>query len=93
MNRRQERRDGLGSAQSPRTAPADRRGLALRLQLKPPGAALGPVDGGWWPWSDELAAELPVLVTALGARLGPVNRVSYRLDTWTTVARKTPVDG
>jgi len=78
---------------STRTTPTDQRGLALRLRMKPPGAALGSVDGGWWPWSDDLVAELPVLVAALGARVGPVNRVSYHLDTWGTMARKAPVDG
>jgi hypothetical protein len=76
-----------------RTAPTDRRGLALRLQMKPAGAARGHVAGGWWPWSNDPAAEFPVLVAALGAWVGPVNRVSYHLDTWGTVARKAPVDG
>jgi len=65
----------------------------VRLRMKPDGAALGYVDGGWWPWSADLAAELPPLVSALGAWLGPVARVSYHLDTWGLVARKVSIGG
>jgi hypothetical protein len=43
--------------------------------------------------STDLAAELPPLVSALLAWVGPVSRVSYHLDTWGTVARKVPVEG
>ncbi|WP_186762670.1 DUF5994 family protein [Lentzea tibetensis] len=71
----------------------NRQGLALRLQMKPAGAARGHLSGGWWPWSDDPAREFPVLVAALGAWVGPVNRVSYHLDTWGQIARKAPVDG
>ncbi|WP_434446799.1 DUF5994 family protein [Lentzea sp. E54] len=76
-----------------RTAPTDRRDLALRLRMKPAGAALVPVAGGWWPRSDDPAAEFPALIAALAAWVGPVNRLSYHLDTWGTVPRKAPVDG
>ncbi|MDX8032075.1 DUF5994 family protein [Lentzea sp. BCCO 10_0856] len=75
------------------TAPTDRRDHALRLQMKPAGAARGHVAGGWWPWSDDPAAEFPALITALRAWVGPVNRVSYHLGTWGPVARKAPVGG
>lgn len=71
----------------------DRQGLALRLQMKPAGAARGHVSGGWWPWSDDPAREFPVLVAAMGAWVGTVNRVSYHLDSWGEMARKAPVDG
>jgi hypothetical protein len=76
-----------------RTAPADRRGRELRLRMKPAGAVHGPISGGWWPWSDDPAAEFPELVAALAEWVGPVNRISYHLDTWGAVARKTPVGG
>ena len=76
-----------------RTPPTDHRDHSLRLRMKPTGAVLKPVAGGWWPWSDNPAAEFPALIAALGAWVGPVNRVSYHLDTWGAVAGKAPVDG
>lgn len=76
-----------------RAAPADRHGPALRLQMKPAGALRGHVAGGWWPRSNDPATEFPALVSALGAWVGPVERISYDLDTWAAVARKAPVDG
>ena len=72
---------------------SDQRNAAPRLEMKPPGSARGRLDGGWWPASDDLAAELPVLVTALAGRVGPVSRVSYHLDTWRQAGRKAVVDG
>lgn len=65
----------------------------VRLRMKPDGAARGHVDGGWWPRSRDLAAELPSLVSALGVWLGQVARVSYHLDRWGLVARKVLVEG
>lgn len=75
------------------TAPVDQVGVAVRLQMKPAGAARGFVDGGWWPHSEDPANEFPALVVALGAWVGPVSRMSYHLDTWHAVARKMPVQG
>ncbi|GAA5169234.1 MULTISPECIES: DUF5994 family protein [Amycolatopsis] len=74
-------------------APVDQIGVVVRLQMKPAGAARGFVDGGWWPHSNDPAAEFPALVVALGASVGPVSRMSYHLDTWDAVARKMPVQG
>ena len=42
--------------------------LDSRLAMKPSGSARGHVDGGWWPATDDLAAEIPVLASALGGR-------------------------
>ncbi|MEU4674636.1 DUF5994 family protein [Amycolatopsis sp. NPDC023774] len=53
-----------------------------RLRLKPAAPATGHVDGAWWPRSRDLAAELPVLLAALAARLGRIDRVSYHLGDW-----------
>ena len=60
----------------------------LRLSLKPPGPTTGVVDGGWWPRSWDLAAEVPALLTALAPRLGSVEDVSYNLDDWGPTPRK-----
>jgi hypothetical protein len=55
---------------------------SLRLRLKPKASATGWVDGGWWPRSRDLAAELPGLLAVLAVRLGRVERVSYHLGEW-----------
>ena len=54
----------------------------LRLRLKPKGPTTGWVDGGWWPRSRDLAAELPGLLAVLAVRLGRIERVSYHLGDW-----------
>ncbi len=64
-----------------------------RLRMKPPGPASGHVDGGWWPRSLDLADELPDLLTELAGRVGPVDRVSYNLTSWSTAPRRLTVDG
>jgi hypothetical protein len=63
----------------------------LRLTLKPEANPSGYVDGGWWPRSRDLGAELPVLMAALAARLGRIERVSYNLTTWGAADRKIEV--
>jgi hypothetical protein len=65
----------------------------LRLRLKPGGPATGFVDGGWWPRSRDLVAELPALLTELAVRLGPIESVSYNLDAWSPTPRKITLDG
>ena len=56
---------------------------SARLQLKPESTvATGFVDGGWWPRSHDLGAELPDLLAVLEGRLGSVERVSYHLGDW-----------
>jgi uncharacterized protein DUF5994 len=65
----------------------------LRLKLKPQPSATGYVDGGWWPRSRDLAAELPGLLAVLTVRLGPIERVSYHLTTWGPAARKIHLGG
>ncbi|MET9364893.1 DUF5994 family protein [Streptomyces sp. NPDC006632] len=39
--------------------------LPVRLHLTPPGNGPRPVDGVWWPRSDDLTTELPRLIRAL----------------------------
>jgi hypothetical protein len=64
-----------------------------RLRLKPRGPVTGFVDGGWWPRSRDLPAELPALLAVLAVRLGPVESVSYNLDAWGPMPRKITFDG
>jgi hypothetical protein len=73
------------------SAPSDSQ--HLRLRLKPRGPVTGFVDGGWWPRSRDLPAELPALLAMLAVRLAPVESVSYHLDDWGTAPRKITLDG
>lgn len=59
-----------------------------RLRLKRKTSRSGHVDGAWWPHSDDLAAELPDLVTVLSVRLGAVTRVTYNVADWPETERK-----
>jgi Family of unknown function (DUF5994) len=53
-----------------------------RLDLKLLTPPSGNVDGGWWPYSRELAIEAPDLARAAATRLGPVRRITYARATW-----------
>jgi hypothetical protein len=64
-----------------------------RLRLKPKAPTTGYVDGGWWPRSRDLAAELPHLLTVLSVRLGRIERVSYHLAEWGPTIRKINFGG
>ena len=64
-----------------------------RLSLKSDAPATGFVDGAWWPASRDLAAELPSVMTALTARLGRVEAVSYNIDAWDAAPRKAHIGG
>jgi hypothetical protein len=74
-------------------APADVDDQRLRLTLKPAAPPTGAVDGGWWPRSRDLAAEVPALLAALTDRLGNVEGVNYNLDDWGRSPRKINVGG
>lgn len=64
-----------------------------RLRMKPKAATTGYVDGAWWPRSDHLETELPDLLAVLSVRLGPIDRVIYKLAEWMTAPKKLPTDG
>ncbi|QLY29251.1 DUF5994 family protein [Nocardia huaxiensis] len=63
-----------------------------RVLMKPVAPKSGYVDGAWWPYTDNLVAELPGLLTVLAARLRPVIQVAYHLVEWTTPAGELVVD-
>jgi hypothetical protein len=79
-------RDARGSQ---RTAPKTR----PRLRLKPKAPATGYVDGAWWPRSDDLAIELPDLLTVLSVRLGAIKRVNFNLGDWATAPTEFEMEG
>ncbi|WP_143536619.1 DUF5994 family protein [Rhodococcus sp. 05-2254-6] len=65
-----------------------------RLTLTPPDPTVrsaGEVDGAWLSISDDLDFEAPDLVAALTRRLGPIDRVLYRLDEWQKAPRRVTV--
>ncbi|MFF9853102.1 DUF5994 family protein [Streptomyces litmocidini] len=47
-----------------------------RLALTPRTSLAGLLDGAWWPYSRDLATELPPLVDALRKRWGRVTRIT-----------------
>jgi hypothetical protein len=77
----------------PATAIPEQSQLSQRLRLRPKAPTTGHVDGAWWPRSRDLAAELPSLLAALGARLGDILRVSYNLTEWNSAPRRIIGDG
>ncbi|MEG8183955.1 hypothetical protein GZH49_36405 [Nocardia terpenica] len=63
-----------------------------RVLIKPDAPKHGHVDGAWWPYSNDLVAELPGLITTLAPRCGPVLLVAYYLVDWETPDRPLVVD-
>jgi hypothetical protein len=65
------------------TAHARRSGISsLRLRLKPAHRICGSVQGAWWPRTDQLHTQLPLLLAALSPRVGSVDRVIYDETGW-----------
>ncbi len=61
----------------------------VRLRLKPGIPRTGFVDGGWWPRSRDLVAELPGLAEALRASVGRVERVAFLPSMWDALPART----
>jgi hypothetical protein len=78
---------------SPRSRGPDTNDVYVRLRLKPAAPDSGHVDGGWWPRSRDLTAELPSLLAAVTARVGSTERVSYHLGDWDPPGRRIDVGG
>lgn len=64
-----------------------------RLRLKPKAPHTGYVDGAWWPHSADLTTELPELLAVLSVRLGPIDRVLYKLSDWAKARTKLATGG
>lgn len=65
--------------------------VAFRAVSRPSDHAA--LDGVWWPHSRDLAAELPALVAALGARGFATGRVAYSRQSWDGVLKRLLVAG
>jgi hypothetical protein len=82
------------TAQASADPERDASDAADRLRLKADTTTpTGQVDGGWWPHSKDLAAELPELFSALVPQIGPIERVSYHLGDWDAAPRKICFEG
>lgn len=66
---------------------------ALRLTLKPQAAAMGMINGAWWPRSRDSLAEFPAMIAGIQWRLGAPSRVAYNTGAWTEAPRRIVVDG
>ncbi|MFF5935174.1 DUF5994 family protein [Streptomyces sp. NPDC012508] len=69
---------------------AVRPGTAL-LRLQTTGSREGVLDGAWWPRSRTVGAELPALIEALTAHLGPITRVGLDTAAWEEVPTRVVV--
>ncbi|WP_340378186.1 DUF5994 family protein [Streptomyces sp. SS7] len=70
---------------------AVRPGCAL-LRLETTRSREGVLDGAWWPRSRDIGAELPALLSALVAHLGPVTRVGLDSAAWEGLPTRIVVD-
>ena len=61
---------------------ADPGGTPIRLHLGEPDTRGTPLDGGWWPWSTDPAAELPDLVAAIDRIHGSILRIALGARGW-----------
>ncbi|CAM5573202.1 DUF5994 family protein [Streptomyces narbonensis] len=75
--------DGIHRAVNPGTA---------LLRLRTTHSREGVLDGAWWPRSRDVATELPDLIRALTAHLGPVTRVGLDTDAWEEVPTRVVVN-
>jgi len=76
------RTSSASSPKPPRAAASDPT-REPSIVLRQPGDTGTYVDGGWWPRSLDLIAEVPPLVTAVeAAGYGEVRRISYSLTAW-----------
>lgn len=79
------------SSSGPWTVPGSP--LLPRLELEPTMSREGVFDGAWWPRSNHVLAELPDLITALGAHFGRIVRVGLDTSAWDGVPRSVPANG
>ncbi|MBB1243848.1 hypothetical protein GL263_09795 [Streptomyces durbertensis] len=66
-------------------------GTAL-LRLETTQARDHVLDGAWWPRSRDPAAELPALVSALTAHIGPITRVGLDAAGWDELPVRLVID-
>ena len=79
---------------APSPAPAE---LAVagevRLSLDPALAERRGINGAWWPYSRDAAAELPAMLGELSARAGRVSRVAVQVDAFSNIPHRLIAGG
>ncbi|MFK0179190.1 DUF5994 family protein [Streptomyces xanthochromogenes] len=66
---------------------------AVRVALKGGDGVRGLLDGAWWPYSRDLAVELPALIGVLDPLWGRVTRIAVNPRYWPVVPHKVAVRG
>lgn len=61
--------------------------------MKPADRSCGSVEGAWWPRTNQLHTELPLLLTALAPRVGSVDRVIYDETSWAPASLRMEFQG
>ncbi|MFI8933197.1 DUF5994 family protein [Streptomyces sp. NPDC053474] len=64
------------------TAPLADPRTSARLRLAPAGGGPRSIDGVWWPHTDDLVTELPLLLRALPRTWARIVHVTVRTATW-----------
>lgn len=66
---------------------------ALRLTVKPKSAAMGMLDGAWWPRSADPLAEFPAMIAGIALRIGQPDRVAFNCAVWTEAPGEIVIGG
>ncbi|MCX4918921.1 DUF5994 family protein [Streptomyces sp. NBC_00687] len=66
--------------------------VPVRLSLAPYQAVPGGLDGAWWPYSHQLADELPALIEALDG-VGNISVVTLGIEDWSHMPHHVAVGG
>ena len=65
----------------------------VRLSLDPALAGRRGINGAWWPYSRDAAAELPAMLGELSARAGRVSRVAVPVDAFSNIPHRLIAGG
>lgn len=64
-----------------------------RVSFRQPVDRTGSIDAGWWPRSNDLAAELPALLEVLWTAGRDITRITYNIDSWAVAPRRMQIEG
>lgn len=80
------------SRSRPDASPSEVKPGTAVVRLETAEGRQGVLDGAWWPRSRDIAIELPTLVSALTAHLGPITRIGLDLAAWEELPTRLIVD-
>ncbi|MFF1355901.1 DUF5994 family protein [Streptomyces sp. NPDC058297] len=76
----------------PDAPPREAEPAAALPRLETTQSREGLLDGAWWPRSHDITAELPVLITELTSRIGPIARVGLDSAAWEELPTRLIID-